>query len=237
MRLAVLLLLTPLLTFAATKQPQVFHSAAPGQAQFIELYTSQGCSSCPPAERWLSEYQQHPALWQTFFPLAWHVDYWDHLGWKDQFSQPAFSRRQYLYHHQGNTKSVYTPQIIVDGKEWTGLLTTPRAELPLVGALTGTAFQATISDRVLTAQGEGLLNIALVRTDYSQRIYRGENAGRRLQQPFVVLGYTQVPSQDGLWQSPLPATTAEIAADAVVIWVTAPGNPTPLAIAGGKLKN
>lgn len=237
MRLAALLILTPLIAFAAGEREQVFHSAAADRAQFIELFTSQGCSSCPQAERWLGQFQQHPELWQTLFPLAWHVDYWDHLGWKDQFAQPAFSRRQYLYHHQGQSNAVYTPQVIVDGNEWAGLLTNPRGELPRPGSLTGNAFSASVSDQTVTAEGEGLLNIAMVRTEYSQRIYRGENAGRRLQQPFVVLGYTQVASQDGQWQAPLPATTEGIAADAIVIWVTSPGNPTPLAIAGGRLKN
>lgn len=237
MRLAVLLLLTPLIALAAEKPVTVFHSTNSGQAQLVELFTSQGCSSCPQAERWLSQFQQHPSLWHTLFPLAWHVDYWDQLGWKDQFARPEFSRRQYWYHHLGHSKAVYTPQVLVDGNEWAGLLTTPRGELPDAEILSGAAFSATVSGDTLTAQGEGLLNIALVRTEYSQRIYRGENAGRRLQQPFVVLGYTQVPSLNGQWQTPLPATTEEIAADAIVIWVTSPGNPAPLAIAGGALKN
>src|SRR5882757_7056938 len=63
----------------------------------LELYTSEGCSSCPPAETWLSGLQDSPRLWKDFAPVAFHVDYWDYLGWKDAWSDAAFAERQRAY--------------------------------------------------------------------------------------------------------------------------------------------
>ncbi len=77
----------------------------------VELYTSQGCPLCPPAEVYLGELAQRGDL----LPLAFHVDYWDHLGWSDRFAEPAFSRRQQRYSDQLGLPYVYTPQIVVDG--------------------------------------------------------------------------------------------------------------------------
>ncbi|WP_037471074.1 DUF1223 domain-containing protein [Shewanella waksmanii] len=87
---------------------------------FVELYTSQGCSSCPPAEQWLSSFRDHPQLWKTLFPLAFHVSYWNCIGWKDPYSKRAFSQRQYDHLNAKNTGQVYTPQFVINGKEWRG---------------------------------------------------------------------------------------------------------------------
>jgi len=75
----------------------------------VELYTSQGCSSCPPADEWLNTLKDKPGLWSKFVPVAFHVDYWDYLGWKDSFSKKEYSSRQRLHRKQGNVKVVYTP--------------------------------------------------------------------------------------------------------------------------------
>ena len=86
----------------------------PAQAQpraVIELFTSQGCSSCPPADRLLAELARDPSL----VALSWHIDYWDYLGWKDTFSQRAFTARQKAYASVGGNGEVYTPQVVVNG--------------------------------------------------------------------------------------------------------------------------
>ena len=62
--------------------------SGPQQISLVELYTSEGCSSCPPAEAWLSRLKEEPGLWKNFVPIAFHVDYWDRLGWRDRFSSP-----------------------------------------------------------------------------------------------------------------------------------------------------
>jgi len=98
----------------------------------IELYTSEGCSSCPPAEAWLSKLKTEAGLWKDFVPVAFHVDYWDHLGWRDRFASAVFTERQRAYAAQLKTDSIYTPEFIVNGREWSGWFSNPR--LPKVGA-------------------------------------------------------------------------------------------------------
>lgn len=79
----------------------------------VELYTSQGCSSCPPADAILAELARQPDI----LPLALHVDYWDYIGWKDIYAQPDFTKRQKAYAHVAGLRSIYTPQMVVAGKD------------------------------------------------------------------------------------------------------------------------
>ena len=84
------------------------------RAHLVELYTSEGCSSCPPADRWLSALPANAQL----IPLAFHVDYWDSSNWTDRFADPRFTQRQHALAAQSNSTTVYTPEIAVDGREW-----------------------------------------------------------------------------------------------------------------------
>lgn len=79
----------------------------------VELYTSQGCSSCPPADEILAELARQPDI----LPLALHVDYWDYIGWKDMYAQPDFTKRQKAYAHVAGLRSIYTPQMVVAGQD------------------------------------------------------------------------------------------------------------------------
>src|SRR5438046_1978213 len=79
----------------------------------LELFTSQGCSSCPPADRLLGSYTNQ----ENVIPLSFHVDYWNHLGWKDPFSNAAFSQRQETYANAFASSGVYTPQVIINGQK------------------------------------------------------------------------------------------------------------------------
>lgn len=232
MRLFTLLLLAPLLV-----QAQSFRSVDQ-PAQLVELFTSQGCSSCPPAERWLNELKHSAHLWQSLFPVAWHVDYWDYLGWKDPFAQPDFTLRQYRYHHQGSTSGVYTPQALVDGREWRALLASPRPALPEPALAPALAFEISLTQDRFSAVSQtprGLLNIALLGMDLGVRVRRGENAGRVLDQEFVVLAFGQYPLTDQGWHGQLPALAADQEARALVAWISEPGESGHLAIAGGRL--
>ncbi|KAK9800768.1 hypothetical protein WJX73_010320 [Symbiochloris irregularis] len=85
------------------------------QAHVVELFTSEGCSSCPPADQ-LLVLADHDALFRTVIPVAWHVDYWDYLGWVDPFASAAHTARQRQYAREWNSKSVYTPCFCVDGQ-------------------------------------------------------------------------------------------------------------------------
>ncbi len=81
----------------------------------VELFTSQGCSSCPPADELLRRIASDPELRGRVIPLAYHVDYWNHLGWRDPFSSRAWSQRQYEYVSAMKLSSAYTPQMVVNG--------------------------------------------------------------------------------------------------------------------------
>ena len=117
-----------------------FHfQSGDGQTMLLELYTSEGCSSCPSAETWLSRLKQSPKLWQDFVPVAFHVDYWDYLGWKDPYATKAYTQHQHDYAAQWRSRSVYTPGFVLDGREWRGGLgheDLPRASNKRHGVLT-----------------------------------------------------------------------------------------------------
>jgi len=85
------------------------------QTSLIELFTSEGCSSCPPSERWMSTLKTSPDLWKKVVPIAFHVDYWDHLGWRDPFASRIATARQRAY-AQRLGEDVYTPALVVDGR-------------------------------------------------------------------------------------------------------------------------
>src|SRR5438552_17449486 len=90
------------------------------QSTLIELFISEGCSSCPPAEKWLSGLKSNRDLWKKIVPVAFHVDYWDRLGWRDRFAKPEFTSRQQRYAAAWGGDSGYTPGFVVNGKEWRG---------------------------------------------------------------------------------------------------------------------
>src|SRR5438270_9390200 len=76
---------------------EVAFRSGPAKVALVELYTSEGCSSCPPAEKWLGSLTADPGLWRQFVPVAFHVNYWDNLGWRDALATKAFTDRQYAY--------------------------------------------------------------------------------------------------------------------------------------------
>src|SRR5205814_8486588 len=96
----------------------VVFESGPKKVQLLELFTSEGCSSCPPAEASLGRLVNDPRLWHEFVPVAFHVDYWDRLGWKDSFASAEWTKRQRLYAANWNAQSVYTPAFVLNGREW-----------------------------------------------------------------------------------------------------------------------
>jgi hypothetical protein len=159
--------------------------------RLLELYTSEGCSSCPPAERWLS--QLPPA--SGVVPLAFHVDYWDRLGWKDRFAQAAFSQRQRA--RNSGLGWVYTPQFMLDGddfRNWQRGLTPPLKPAPAQVSLAVNLTQSPerIDARVqsrfaaATASQNAQLYLALYENRLSSNVTAGENAQRTLHHDYVV---------------------------------------------------
>ena len=129
--LAAGLALTTAAAAAAQAAPTCTARSAATTTQVVELYTSEGCNSCPPADRWLSNLKADAGV----VALAFHVDYWDRLGWKDRFASPAYTQRQSQQHASSGARFSYTPQVLLDGADrpdW------PRVSAPL-GARNGAA--------------------------------------------------------------------------------------------------
>lgn len=217
------------------------------QATMIELYTSEGCSSCPPADRWLSRFKQHPDLWQQVIPIAFHVDYWDYIGWKDRFASPVFGERQYLHRIQGNIQQVYTPGLIVNGKEWRGWFKGQREADVLARkagvlslALNDKTFSARFSphngDKSNTNTMPTLLTIALLGFDLKTTVKAGENEGEMLSHDFVVLAMSTYQGESSQWQGKIPSLDGNInnsQKKALVAWVSYPDNIKPIQALGG----
>lgn len=205
----------------------------------LELFTSQGCSSCPPAERWMSELKDHPALWTGLIPLAFHVDYWDSLGWPDPFANPGYSARQRAYNQIGASRAVYTPGFILAGREWRGWFQRQPLNLPsapAVGKLTlqleGDSIHLTFAANQPLPEG---MTAYVARLGFGLRsdVTRGENAGRILEHDFVVLSLQQIgASSANQWQTQLQ-TDSRGERQALVAWLSSPGQPQPYqAVAG-----
>ncbi len=179
------------LTTTAVAQQLAFSSSG-NQTQLVELYTSQGCSSCPPAERLLSEQLGNKKLWEDIIPIAFHVDYWDYLGWKDIYSKASFSDRQRNHYQFGNVRSVYTPGFVVDGKEWRGFFR--GRDFPANqsggGNLTlnwdSTSHNA-IANYESKARQAKYCYFAVLGFEQGVAIQSGENRGLKIDQNFVAL--------------------------------------------------
>src|SRR5437867_10546167 len=101
-------------------EPVTFESGD-SQTTLIELFTSEGCSSCPAADAWISQLKESPDLWKKIVPVAFHVDYWNNLGWRDRFAKPEFTARQRRYVATWRGDFVYTPGFVANGREWRDL--------------------------------------------------------------------------------------------------------------------
>ena len=170
----------------------------------IELFTSQGCSSCPPADRLLQDIGSR----EDVIALALHVDYWDYLGWKDSFAQSAFSKRQKAYAHTGRRRTVFTPELVVQGQDSfvghkgdriqasiAAHRTQPRlATLTVERSADGFALK--ISPVGTSAPAADLLLVRFLPND-KVMIERGENAGKTVLYTNIVGKITQIGSWNG----------------------------------------
>lgn len=214
---------------------QVFlHEGKP--AQLIELYTSEGCSSCPPADHYLASLLTSPRLWKERVPLAFHVDYWDYLGWKDPFAQSQFKERQYRYQRNGNTSGVYTPGWLVNGKEWRGFF--QHKAIPQNTAINGGKLQATLKNNLLGIRYHALTkhnnltaHAAVLGFDINSQIEAGENKGRELNHQFVVLHKFSKTSELHEWTFKLPLLQ-EDKRHALAVWITS-SNLLPIQVTAG----
>lgn len=172
-------------------QRQVSSNPEKGLA-VVELFTSQGCSSCPPAEELVAKIQKE-SHGQPVYILTYHVDYWNRLGWKDVFSNPAYAKRQYQYSGWLKLNGVYTPQVVVNGRQEfvgsregtlrqaikTGLQTSFKDELQLRQVKLNQR-QVDVQYQVGAVSPLTSLVLALVQKAATTRVKSGENKGRTI---------------------------------------------------------
>ena len=210
------------------------------QVSLIELYTSQGCSSCPPADIWLSSLKNEPNLWKEFVPVAFHVNYWDYLGWKDRFSKQTFSDRHRTYISQGHAKVVYTPGFFLNGKEWRSRF---GRSIPTPSTHPAGTLNATLNGRMLNTtfmpthnSSKATLNIGILGFGYQTPIHSGENSNRVLNEDFVILEHIKQASTNNKWTIELPSKISQAAEKyALALWVNEGNNLLPLQATGGWL--
>ena len=181
---------------AAFAQGACTARSGPTITPVIELYTSEGCSSCPPADKWLSALKTDPAV----VALAFHVDYWDRLGWKDRFASPVFTQRQAEQVRGSGARFAYTPQVLADGRDrpdWPRIasadLSAARShstvDITLVKA--GLRVQATVTPSA-DAPKRLAAYWAVSEHAHTSAVKAGENNGARLDHDFVVREYRPV---------------------------------------------
>jgi len=162
-------------------------------ASVVELYTSEGCNSCPPADRWLSALKADPST----VALAFHVDYWDSLGWKDRFASAPNTQRQTRQQAVNGSRYNYTPQVVVNGmdrKDWSGIATLPAREPASVqislmrsGAQVTATVQSSANTRLAAYW-------AVTENGHSTAVKAGENAGNMLKHDHLVREWQTVPT-------------------------------------------
>ncbi len=208
----------------------------------VELYSSQGCSSCPPAQQWVNSFMNTETLWEDVIPMVFHVDYWDYLGWRDPFASSKYSQRQRQHYHLGNINSVYTPGFVVDGREWTGWFAgQPITEKKHRVDQSTSVLKATASKRGISVQyfdeqddvlHADIINIAVLGFGAQTPVKRGENANRVLVEDFIVLGFESFDYKAGKTFS-WPKLLAHTEVNAVVVWMSDKNQLTPKhAVAG-----
>lgn len=193
-------------SFAATDAPAPVESLGLSDAVpvVVELFTSQGCSSCPAADAMLTALSRQPDI----LPLSFHVDYWDYLGWADSFARPEFTARQERYARAAGEHAVYTPQLIVDGMD-TALALGPAQLMGLIDASRVAPAMVSVQ-RETTGEGQSIelmalsdlgggVEILLVRyaPERAVEMTAGENRGRTVTYTNVVLSLDRLAEWDG----------------------------------------
>ena len=226
-------------------------SALPGafpranEPVLVELFTSEGCSSCPPADRVLARLLSAPPAGVELIALGEHVDYWDSLGWKDRYSSPDFTQRQEAYARRLGLRGPYTPQLVVDGRiqvvgsdEPAARAAVLEAARTAVGLATARVVREDASHLFLDVSAEwpvpraAEVLVALVQDHARSEVSRGENAGRTLDHVAIVLSLTPVGRGTGSFRESVLVPRAGTArADRLVVLAQEP-NGGPIRAAG-----
>ena len=160
------------------------------KATLLELFTSEGCSSCPPADKWVNTFKDSKLLFKKIIPVVFHVDYWDRLGWVDKFAKKEYTKRQYSYSNAWRSSSVYTPGFVVNGKEhkrWYYSRTPPISnenvgilKVNLQGENLKVVFNG-----IQKTNKKVFLEVSIMGMNYKSKVTAGENNGEFFTHDFV----------------------------------------------------
>ena len=167
-------------------------TSGPSITPVVELFTSEGCSSCPPADKWLSTLKDKAKAGEVV-AQAFHVGYWDYIGWVDRFAAPAHTSRQRDIAARNNLRSIYTPQAVLDGKDWPRWGGKPENKEAAKAALSlkqlGTDhFEASVMPVAPTTNWSAYWTVT--EHGHNSKVLSGENRGEFLKHDFVVRQYT-----------------------------------------------
>ncbi len=220
-------------------------SSGPAHTALIELYTSEGCSSCPPAERWLATLRDEPGLWRDFVPVEFHVNYWDRLGWPDRFATREFTQREYAYSAAWGSGSVYTPCVVRNGAEArAGMdLRAPAGAAPgVLTVILGTDGKCRVEFTPTTASRTAYeVHLVWLGGGIASHVTAGENRGETLRHEFVALALAshELAVADGVLRAefalPRPAENSA-PRRALAAWITRRGEPAAIQATGGWLE-
>ena len=239
--------------FSGLAEAKEFKSG-PGRVSLLELYTSEGCSSCPPADNWFSKMKEDPELFKIFVPIGFHVTYWDYLGWKDELGDAAYTERQYAYGALWKKQSgsffgrpkIYTPALVLDGRLWENWYrfagVAPegtKAGILTVKQLKGDRYEVRYTPHKKPKKNF-FLNYSIMGTDYVSSVRQGENAGAVLMHDFSSLSLNTIPmtqnGDDWVVQIELKSPQRkDFKKFGFAAWVTYEEDLTPLQAVGGYL--
>jgi hypothetical protein len=178
------------LLLVSTLFASAFRAEQVEKVSLLELYSSEGCSSCPPAEKAMYDLKSHKNLWKTFVPINFHVDYWNRLGWVDAFSSKKFTDRQHSYANVWKSRRVYTPAFVLDGRESGAILPSvlEMGKKSIDRIVVEKVSEDLLRVRILSKNTNRLqLNFALLANGIESIVKSGENEGRTLKHNFVVM--------------------------------------------------
>ena len=205
--LLAVLLITPMALQAA----QCNVKSGSKRVALLELYTSEGCSSCPPADKWLSDLAEKGIGADKLLPLSLHVDYWNYIGWRDPYSEPQYTQRQREIAQRNSLRSIYTPQLVFNGRDFRSwrrqnikLLLNEVNEWPAAAnlsldwkAVNGDTVAVDVSAQISQQVGAGsVLFFALYENALVSNVNAGENSGRALHHDYVVREMLAIPFLD-----------------------------------------
>lgn len=232
----IILLAVAVVSLNATSRAQEFASG-PERTDLIELFTSEGCSSCPPADKKLNALAKHKDLWKGFVPVAFHVDYWDYLGWSDPYSSADFNARQRRYTKEWRARTSYTPCFVVNGSAARKPVPSGHKGRSGILKVVLEGNNATITFTPSHPKDDYIAWLAPLSGSLTSAVTAGENRGRKLEHIFVALGLASTKMEAvGKQYSATLTVPPDHRTKAIAVWVSTRDSLMPLQASGGWLK-